>query len=153
MPYTCEGCLWIFDSGFLCLHTFASRRSFTVFPDFHWEATNFSPVYYMKTLSKLSKGRSWILRSGRLASDFWFPKSSLYNLNNFQARELEWVTVPFPRGSSQPRDWTRVSCIADRFFSIWANRKPIFWGIVDLKCYSFQVYDILIQYMYWLCSV
>ena len=25
-----------------------------------------------------------------------------------QARILEWVTVPFPRGSSPPRDWTQV---------------------------------------------
>ena len=38
-----------------------------------------------------------------------------------QARILEWVGIPFPRGSSQPRDWTQVSCIADRHFSIWAT--------------------------------
>ena len=30
-----------------------------------------------------------------------------------QARILEWITIPFSRGSSQPRDHTRVSCIAD----------------------------------------
>ena len=29
-----------------------------------------------------------------------------------QARLLEWVAVPFSRGSSQPRDRTQVSCIA-----------------------------------------
>ena len=29
-----------------------------------------------------------------------------------QARVLEWVAIPFSRGSSQPRDWTQVSCIA-----------------------------------------
>ena len=28
-----------------------------------------------------------------------------------QARILEWVAFPFSRGSFQPRDWTRVSCI------------------------------------------
>ena len=27
-----------------------------------------------------------------------------------QARILEWVAIPFSRGSSQPRNWTRVSC-------------------------------------------
>ena len=32
-----------------------------------------------------------------------------------QARILEWVAFPFSRGSSQPRDWTQVSCIAGRF--------------------------------------
>ena len=30
-----------------------------------------------------------------------------------QARILEWVAALFSRGSSQPRDWTWVSCIAD----------------------------------------
>ena len=34
-----------------------------------------------------------------------------------QARILEWVAFPFSRGSSQPRDQTRVSCIADGFFT------------------------------------
>ena len=40
-----------------------------------------------------------------------------------QARILEWVTFPFSRGSSQPRDWNQVSCIAGRFFTIWATRE------------------------------
>ena len=31
--------------------------------------------------------------------------------------------IPFPRGSSRPRDWTQVSCIAGRFFIIWATRE------------------------------
>ena len=40
-----------------------------------------------------------------------------------QARILEWVTFPFSRGSSQPRDQTHVSCIAGRFFTSWATRE------------------------------
>ena len=35
-----------------------------------------------------------------------------------QAGIREWVAILFSRGSSQPRDRTQVSCIADRFFSI-----------------------------------
>ena len=35
----------------------------------------------------------------------------------FQARLLEWVAISFSRGSSWPRDWTQVSCIAGRFFT------------------------------------
>ena len=42
-----------------------------------------------------------------------------------QARILEWVAIPFSRGSSQPRDQTRVSCIASRFFTIWATRSSL----------------------------
>ena len=34
-----------------------------------------------------------------------------------QASILEWVDFPFFRGSSQPRDRTQVSLIADRFFT------------------------------------
>ena len=37
-----------------------------------------------------------------------------------QARILEWVTIPFSRGSSWPMDWTQVSCITGKFFTISA---------------------------------
>ena len=44
-----------------------------------------------------------------------------------QARVLEWVAIPFSRGSSQPRDWTQLSCIAGGFFTIWATLRLVFW--------------------------
>ena len=44
----------------------------------------------------------------------------------FQARILEWVTIPFSRGSFQPRDQTQVSCIVSRFFNVWATREAIY---------------------------
>ena len=34
-----------------------------------------------------------------------------------QARILEWVAIPYSRGSSQPTDQTQVSHIADEFFT------------------------------------
>ena len=40
------------------------------------------------------------------------------SLGILQARILEWVTMPFSRGSSQPRDQTQVSHIASRFFTV-----------------------------------
>ena len=40
-----------------------------------------------------------------------------------QARKLEWVAVPFSKGSSQPRDQTEVSCIIGRSFTRWAARE------------------------------
>ena len=36
-----------------------------------------------------------------------------------QAKILEWVAMPFSRGSSQPRDWTLFSHIAGGFSAIW----------------------------------
>ena len=35
----------------------------------------------------------------------------------------EWVAISFSRGSSRPRDWTQVSLIAGRCFTIWATRE------------------------------
>ena len=55
--------------------------------------------------------------------DHSLPDSSVHGI--LQARILEWVAIPSSRGPSQLRDWThisRVSCIADRFFTIWATR-------------------------------
>ena len=40
-------------------------------------------------------------------------------------RILEWVAIPFSRGSSQPRDSTQVSHIAGGFFTIWAIREAV----------------------------
>ena len=39
---------------------------------------------------------------------------------------LEWVAYSFSRGSSWPRDWTRVSWIAGGFFTSWATREALF---------------------------
>ena len=46
------------------------------------------------------------------------PGSSVHGI--LQATILEWVTLPFSKGFSQPRDRTQVSHIAGRFFTIWA---------------------------------
>ena len=48
----------------------------------------------------------------------------LYQLSHQGSpRILEWVAYPFSRGSSQPRNWTGVSCIAGRFFTSWETRE------------------------------
>ena len=41
----------------------------------------------------------------------------------FQARVLEWIAISFSRGSSGPRNQTRVSHIAGRRFTVWATRE------------------------------
>ena len=41
----------------------------------------------------------------------------------FQARILEWVAISFSRRSSLPRDWTLVSWIVGRHFTIWTTRE------------------------------
>ena len=53
--------------------------------------------------------------------DCSLPGSSVHGI--LKARILEWVAIPFSRGSSWPRDQTQVSCIAGRCFTIWATRE------------------------------
>ena len=55
------------------------------------------------------------------ALDYSPPGSSVHGI--LQARILEWVAIPFSRGSSWPRDQTQVSHIAGKFFTVWAVGK------------------------------
>ena len=64
--------------------------------------------------------------------DCSLPGSSVHGI--FQARILEWVAISFSRRSSQPRDWTRVSHIVGRCFTIWATRK-----FLDSNYYHFMI--------------
>ena len=50
-------------------------------------------------------------------SDSLRPRGPGSSHGIFQARVLEWVAISFSRGSSWPRDWTRVSCIPGRCFT------------------------------------
>ena len=38
---------------------------------------------------------------------------------------LDWVVIPFPRGSSWPRNWTRVFCFGGRFANVWATKEVV----------------------------
>ena len=69
--------------------------------------------------------------------DCSLPRSSVHGI--FQARVLEWVVISFARGSSKPRDWTRVFGIVSRSFTIWATGKSYIhpdWSQMDLPDFS-----------------
>ena len=53
------------------------------------------------------------------------PGSSIHGI--LQARVLEWVAIPFSRGSSWPRDRTQVLCIVSGFFMVWATKETAPW--------------------------
>ena len=84
--------------------------------------------------------------------DCSLPGSSLHGI--LQARVLEWVTISFSRGSSQPRDRTLVSCIPGRHFNLWATREVTSRQYLILN-YIIGVYHILasqyILYIYIFC--
>ena len=63
-------------------------------------------------------------------------------------RILEWEAYPFSRGSSRSRNWTRVSCIASRFFTSWATME------VPLKrCTAKIANNPKVIFLIWLCQV
>ena len=47
----------------------------------------------------------------------------LYQLSHKGSPLQDWVAYPFSMGSSRPRNQTRVSCIAEGFFTNWAVRE------------------------------
>ena len=52
--------------------------------------------------------------------DCSLPGSSVHGI--LQAGILEWIAMPSSRESSQPKDWTWVSCIAGRLFTILSHQ-------------------------------
>ena len=53
--------------------------------------------------------------------DYSLPGSTIHGI--FQARILKWIAISFSRRSSQPRDWTWVSHIVGRRFTILPTRE------------------------------
>ena len=47
----------------------------------------------------------------------------VFCLCNFPGKNTGVSILPFSRGSSPPRDQTHISCIAGRFFTVWAIRE------------------------------
>ena len=73
--------------------------------------------------------------------DCRLPGSSVRGI--LQASVLEWVAISFSRGSSWPRDRTRVSHIVGRHFTIWATReatKPLILRPHALKESSYLLF-------------
>ena len=62
-----------------------------------------------------------------------------------QAVILEWVTLPFSKGSSQPRDQTQVSRIAGRFFTSWARRETGYSKCLINVCGKYCAISIVIE--------
>ena len=80
----------------------------------------------MKTIQKRKLNRNCVVSSVcYLLSRVWLFVipwtvlcSSVHGI--FEGSILEWA-IPFFRRSSQPRNGTQVSCIAGRFFTVWAT--------------------------------
>ena len=99
-----------------------------------WKASFTSVFIIPVSVTETSKHifASKICVSHSVVSSFLFyspmdcspPGSFLHGI--LQARILEWVAIPFSRGSSRSRDQSWISCIAGRFFTVWATREALF---------------------------
>ena len=98
-----------------------------------WQHHNFLHEWlYMPVSSVLAHSLKQVVLVSQLCPTLCYPMdcsspgSCVYGF--LQARILEWVAFPFSNGSSWPRDRSWVSCIAGRFFTIWAGTQFHFFG-------------------------
>ena len=84
--------------------------------------------------------------------DCSLPGSSVYGI--LQARVLEWVAISFSRGSSQPRDRTRVSCIPGRcynfifsLFNVISLARRFFFFFLNIS-YLFTIIFLFIIFLF-----
>ena len=78
--------------------------------------------------------------------DCSLPGFSVHGI--FQARVLEWGAIPFSRGSSRPRDQTRVSHIAGKRFALWATTEYTEEGNSNGNIISHILFSYLILVFY-----
>ena len=108
--------MWNTNVFVVCAHS-EKAIHITSFPIFF--ITNLSILFLERVKAKVLVTQSCLTLCD--AVDCSSPGTSVHEIS--QARTLEWVVMPFSRGSHQPRNQTLVSCTAGRFFTIWANRE------------------------------
>ena len=76
------------------------------------------------------------------------PGSSVHGI--LQIRILEWEAIPFSRCYSQLRDWTQISSIPGRFFTVWATDGLVVKWMVFWQAFK---YDLKVNWMWWLAVI
>ena len=75
----------------------------------------------------------YICESCSIMSNSLWPHG-LYSPWNSPGQNTGVGSIPFARGSSQPRDQTQVCHIACGFFTSWATRSEVKWSEVAQSC-------------------
>ena len=79
--------------------------------------------------------------------DYSLPGSSVHGIS--QARILERVAIPFSRGSSQPRNQTRISCIAGGLITSEPPEKTsVFWIQVPYQIGDLQIFSPSLSFVF-----
>ena len=111
---------WNMDFTWKANGFFDHTESHSVVSDSLWPHELYSP---WNSPGQNTGVGSLSLLQGIFPTQGWNPgllhcRRILYQLRHKGSpRTLEWVAYPFSSWSSGPRNWTRVSCIAGRFFT------------------------------------
>ena len=77
--------------------------------------------------------------------DYSLQGSSVHGIS--QSRILEWVALSFSSGSSQPRDWTHVSCIGRWILHHWTTREAHLFSLGSFKTNWFPLPKTALRYI------
>ena len=83
--------------------------------------TSFQESVLTASCSQLDSCVQSLSRARLFATPWTVARQAPLFMGILQARILEWVAISSPRGSSQSRDRTWVSCVAGRFFTVGAT--------------------------------
>ena len=112
--------IWLrFLANFICI-TLRKQLEFSGTLEFTG-----TPLCYIALKSESCSGMSDSSTPCTVCS---LPGSSVHGI--LQAKIVEWITVPFSKGSSQSRDQTQFSHIAGGFFTIWATLDWVYCGLI-----------------------
>ena len=113
-----------------------------------WKSESCSVVSHFLQLHGLY---SWIFPTQGSDSGLLHCRWILYQLSHKESpRILEWVAYPFSSRYSCPRNQTRFSCAAGRFFTNWAIREALTKIWKQPKCPSTEEW---IKNMWYLCTM
>ena len=118
------------------IRLFSFRKKMNKY-NFEWLITILYDLfqYHIKSCSKIVVFIEWSewVKVTQWCSTLGDPMD--YTIHGIlQARILEWVTYHFSSGSSQPRNWTRVSWKAGGFYTNWAIREALLFIQAHTKC-------------------
>ena len=85
------------------------------------------------------------------SKDYSPSNSSVHGI--FQVRIPEWAAIPFSRGSSQPRDQTRVSCICRQILCCLGHHGVLLAPYSDFIVFVFHMRIALLENFITLASV
>ena len=125
MVHLSQGSLKLIGKSFTCLQNLKSPHWFMIWSNYL--ALAFDPPH---NLAKINPVPPFLLWSevAQLCPTLCDPMDC--SLQGSSARVLEWVAISFSRGFSRPKDWTLVSRVVGRRFTIWAfcyNITSVLW--------------------------